>query len=182
MPTKPVKAASSGPADIDGCVLCILPWLASRYSPVSGSFFGQGRELDTPPETLAAQALAIFQALGIREQLPYIIQRKLASFPPQSRQSLRDSFLDSPLDRKMRKAVAGDAAAFASALRSFCSVDSGYTLEPGQGGPGLMAAAYLLLVEARPAWYAHHGFAAPPKLGDDVVTKFSGQLLPVFAP
>lgn len=82
----------------------------------------------------------------------------------------------------MRKAVTSSPAAFASTLRPFRALDSGYTLEPSQGGPGLMASAYLLLVEIRPAWYSTHGFTAPPELGAATLTQFSNQLLPVFAP
>lgn len=168
--------------DIDPCVLCLLPWLASRYSPVTGSFIGQGEELTTPPGILAAQALSIFNALGIGKELPYLVQRMLWSWPQQDPVALLAASDGSLLVARMRRAVTASPAAFATALRPSRSLDSGYTLEPLQNGYGLMASAYLLLVEIRPAWYAARGFSAPPTLSAPVLTQFSNQLLPVFAP
>ncbi len=149
---------------------------------MTGSFIGQGEELTTPPEILAAQALGIFNALGIGKELPYLVQRKLWSWPQQDPVALLAASDGSLLAARMRKAVTASPAAFATALGPFRSLDSGYTLEPLQDGPGLMASAYLLLVKIRPAWYTARGFSAPPTLSASVLTQFSNQLLPVFAP
>jgi hypothetical protein len=149
---------------------------------VTGSFLGEGEELDTAPEILAAQALGIFEALDIEGRLPYVIRRKLSAWPPQVEEILRVTSRESSLATQMRKAVTSSPAVFASTLRPFRALDSGYTLEPSQGGPGLISAAHLLLVEIRPAWYSKHGFTAPPELGAATLTQFSNQLLPVFAP
>lgn len=180
MPPRVIESRSLG--DIDHCVLCLLPWLASRYSPVSGTFLGEGEELHTAPEILAAQALAIFKALAIESRLPYVIRRKLAAWPLQTEETLRAIPRESSLAIRMRKAVASSPAVFASTLRPFRAIDSGYTLEPSNGGPGLMAGAHLLLVEIRPAWYAKHGYTAPPELEAATLARFSNQLLPAFAP
>ena len=149
---------------------------------MSGSFLGEGEELETAPEILAAQALGVFEALGIKGRLPYVIRRKLSAWPAQAENTLRATTRESPLATQMRKAVTSSPAVFASTLRPFRALDSGYTLEPSQGGPGLIAAAHLLLVEIRPAWYSKHGFTAPPELGAATLSQFSNQLLPVFAP
>ena len=149
---------------------------------MTGSFIGEGEELETAPEILAAQALGVFEALGIKGRLPYVIRRKLSAWPAQAENTLRATTRESPLATQMRKAVTSSPAVFASTLRPFRALDSGYTLEPSQGGPGLIAAAHLLLVEIRPAWYSKHGFTAPPELGAATLSQFSNQLLPVFAP
>lgn len=168
---------------IDESLLPLLPWLASRFNMADGSFRGEGVERDAPPAFLSAQGRASLQALGIYARLPHIVRAKLDQWPPVESARLAGPAENSPLARALRLAPAGrsEALAFRLALRPYLSSDFGYTLRPEAGAPGLLAAAYHLLVVVRPAWFESR--ARPlPSVSDQTTLSLMERLLATHAP
>lgn len=174
--TRPAPDHATG---IDEHLLGLLPWLASRFDLSDGSFRGEGGERDRTPEVLTAQGRACLQALGIHDRLPHVVRAKLDQWP-EPPPALRAAETGS-LARTLRTSVKKNAADFQTALAPYSSPDGGYALKPRDGSPGSMAAAYQLLVVARPAWFAGHELPLPT-LSAAVVEAFTERLLATHAP
>lgn len=179
-PTSPVGNVPVVQAEsIDGVLLRILPWLASRYEFTAGVFADPRREDAWAAGVETAQAVAMLKALDLYAALPHVVKIKLASCPVFPEEALSAPAQGSALAGMTRRQGSQRADAFMRALEPFATNDGGFSLEENSAGPGMMAAAYHLVVEALPAWYRAQGRSAP---GFDPAQaeRFASRLLPVF--
>lgn len=157
----------------------IVPWLSSRYDFGSGSFMGKGEETRSDTALLAAQATAILQSIGLHPKLPHLVRAKLSAWPTMPAATLSKPAQGSPLTVATRDGIRRLPHALPSTLEPFGTRDGGFSLSPNHAEDGLMSAAYHLLVEARPAWYAALRRGVP-KIEANLAEQLGRQFLPLF--
>jgi hypothetical protein len=177
----PPLATASPDAEVEVAFLSVLPWLATRYDSVVGSFRGEGSEAETSHSLLTAQAAGILNALGLYTRLPHVVRAKLASWPTVSEAALVATANESELVRSLRPVLGKSSVDVRSVLAAFASQDSGYALNHSQLTVGSLAAAHYLITEARPAWHRIHGQLVP-SVSEEAIGHFIERLLPSFAP
>jgi hypothetical protein len=177
----PPLATASPDAEVEAAFLSVLPWLATRYDSVVGSFRGEGSEAETSHSVLTAQAAGTLNALGLYNRLPHVVRAKLASWPTVSEAALVATAAESALARSLRPALGKSPTELNSVLAAFASQDFGYALDRAPLLVGSVAAAHYLITEARPTWYRLH--ARPiPRVSEEAISHFIERLLPSFAP
>ena len=181
MITSPNPNSQLAQERVDAFRLELLPWLASRFDLSTGAFRGEGDERDAAAGLLTAQGRAILHALGLHPFLPHIVRIKLERWPLLGAAVLAEPARSSPLARAAQAALAGPADGFLVALRPYSSPDFGYGLSPDSDLPGSLAAAYHLLVVARPRWFAARSLPEPA-VSDAHVAALNERLLVAPAP
>lgn len=181
-PSRPNSARQTfvdSPATTDDPFMRVVPWLSSRYEFANGSFAGKGAEAASDAALLAAQAIAVLHSIGLYPRLPHLVRTKLSAWPDLPASALAKPAQGSALAVAMRDGIRRLPRSLPSALEPFGTHDGGFALHPGRAEAGLMCAAYHLLVETRPAWYAALGRPAP-QIEANRAEQFGRQFLPLF--
>lgn len=179
---QPERVSSSSvvsPDSIDGALACLVPWLASRYDFTQGCFSGEEGKGGEAVGIVTAQAVAILTRLDLYATLPHVVKVKFAAWPTLPDAQLAAPAKNSALAIATRDARKRTGPDFVRALAPFRTEDGGFSLHRDSPGRGMMAAAYHLLVEARPAW--HEARRRPTPLFDQAeAERLAGRFLPTF--